>query len=325
MHKFIVTLILILTSLFSGYIFQKLVNSGKVKIGLDLSAFSKLLQKIALLVINPVVFLGAVWIVDIDNIRYIALPFLGVSALFLGGFLAFLFSKILHLEKTQTGVYIISGGFTNIGAMGGLVTFLFLGEIGFALVPIYKIFEEFSYYAVGFPLAKSFSRDFKQGGPLLERLKLIVTDKFVIVAVTSIAVGFILNGTGVPRPQFYAPLNEVLIPVLSVVLIFSIGLVIQFSSVKTYLKPSVLIAVIKSMIVPAAIATVAYVIGLGEIADGLPLKVVIILAAMPVGFISLVPPALYNLDTHLANSNWIVSNLVTLGCIPALYFVVTAV
>jgi predicted permease len=325
MHKFILTLLLILTSLFSGYTFQKLVERGKLRPKLELTALSKFLQKTALLVINPVVFLGAVWIVDIDNIRYIALPFLGISALFLGGLLAFLFSRILHLDRTQTGVYIISGGFTNIGAMGGLVTFLFLGEIGFALVPIYKIFEEFSYYAFGFPLAKSFSRDFKQSGSLLERLTVIVTDKFVIVAVSSIAAGFILNGTGVPRPEFYASLNEVLIPVLSVVLIFSIGLVIRFSSVKTYLKPSAIIAAIKSLIVPAAVATVAYCIGLGEIADGLPLKVVIILAAMPVGFISLVPPALYNLDTHLANSNWIVSNMVTLGCIPLLYFVVTMI
>lgn len=42
------------------------------------------------------------------------------------------------------GAYICCGMFTNIGAL--VTLFFFLEETWFALVPIYKLFEEFLYF-----------------------------------------------------------------------------------------------------------------------------------------------------------------------------------
>jgi len=53
-------------------------------------------------------------------------------------------------------------------------------------------------------------------------------------------------------------------------------------------------------------------LGLGQMENGLPLKVVLILSSMPVGFIAMVPPTLYDLDIDLANSCWLVTNCLLL-------------
>ena len=153
----------------------------------------QILQKVALLVFNPVAILGATWVADIRNIKIAVLPFMGMTAIFSGGVLAFFIAKMLKLTSKQTGSYIVSGGFTNIGSLGALFCFLFLGEKGFALVPFYKLFEEAIYYAIGFPIAKSYSEDISQTQSFLHRLKNAVTDKFVVVAVSSIGIGLSLN------------------------------------------------------------------------------------------------------------------------------------
>ena len=42
-------------------------------------------RSIALLFLNPVAIVGAIWIVNIRNVRIAAFPFLGLFALILGG------------------------------------------------------------------------------------------------------------------------------------------------------------------------------------------------------------------------------------------------
>ena len=71
-----------------GYIIQTLVERGTIQLSMSLDELRKLLQKIALLVFNPIAFLGAIWIIKLDNLRIAALPFIGVFALLLGGVLA---------------------------------------------------------------------------------------------------------------------------------------------------------------------------------------------------------------------------------------------
>jgi hypothetical protein len=72
-----------------------------------------------------------------------------------------------------------------------LLLSFFLGEKGFALVPFYKLFEEAIYYSIGFPIAKSYSPDISKNYSLMHQLKSAVADKFVIVAVSSIALSLL--------------------------------------------------------------------------------------------------------------------------------------
>ena len=245
---------------------------------------------------------------------------MGMAALFSGGCLAYTASTILHLNPKQTGAYIVCGGFTNIKSLGPLFCFIFLGESGFALVPFYKLFEELIYYAIGFPIAKSYSDDLTETPSFVHRLKTAATDIFILVAVSSITIGLILNISGISRPDVYAAVNTVFIPLAALLLLISIGTAMRFSSIKYLLKPGLIIAMIKFILVPAIIVGMGYVFGLDKIDAGLPLTVVLILSSMPVGFIAMVPPTIYRLDIDLANSCWLITNAVLLIQIPLLLF-----
>ncbi len=102
-------------------------------------------------------FMATVWIIRIDNLRLVALPAIGLFILLFGGVLALGFARVLRLSRRQTGSYFACGSFSNIGSIGALVVFVFLGEEAFAYVPLYKLFEEVFYFTVGFPIAKYFS------------------------------------------------------------------------------------------------------------------------------------------------------------------------
>lgn len=78
---------------------------------------------------------------------------------------------------------------------------------------------------------------------------------------------------------------------------------------------------IKFLLVPVIIVGLGYAFGLDKIDAGLPLKVVLILASMPVGFIAMVPPTIYNLDIDLANACWLIANALLLLQIPVLLFI----
>jgi len=63
------------------------------------------------------------------------------------------------------------------------------------------------------------------------------------------------------------------------------------------------------------------VIGFGKINEGLPLKVVMLLSSMPVAFIALIPPSIYDLDLDLANSCWFFTTALLIFVLPSLLFI----
>ncbi len=321
MSKLIFSFSIIAFGISLGYLVQVLVNNEKIDLHFDLDRLRLLLQKSALLFFMPVTILAAIWIADIQAPSIAALPLLGFSAIILGGILALLSARLLGLENRKTGSLFVCGSFTNIGAIGALVCYLFLGEKGFALVPIYKIFEEVTYYTIGFPIAKYFSTADEKQEETLHRLKGLARDPFIIVAVSSIVIGGLLNFSGVPRPQFFQTVNAIFIPFGTSLLLISIGLAMKFRSVSKYLKECSAVSIIKFILVPLTISTIAWAIGYGNLDDGLPLKVVIILTAMPVAFNALIPPSIFDLDLELANSCWFFTTASLIVVLPVLTFI----
>lgn len=323
MDNIIFSLGVIFLGLSLGYVIQILVHNQSISIAFDIQALRKKLQTIALLFLNPIVFLGAVWIINFDELKIIVLPFIGIIALLLGGILAFVFARLLKLSRKQTGSYVVSGGFTNIGSIGGLICFTFLGEVGFALVSFYKFFETFGYYAIGFPIAKSYSDDVTQSESFGERAKKIFADPFVVLSMASMLLGIVLNISGVERPEIFSGIITVFVPVASFLLLSSIGMAMNLSRAGKYIKEGSLIALVKFAIVPVVVTTISYFLGLGNINHGLPLKVVLILSSMPVGFTAMVPPTIYDLDVDLANASWIVTNISLILVVPILRYLIT--
>jgi hypothetical protein len=72
--KFVYSFGIIIFGLTLGYILQILVNRKLAKLPIPIDDLRKLLQKVALLFLNPVAIVGAIWVVSIKNVSLIALP-----------------------------------------------------------------------------------------------------------------------------------------------------------------------------------------------------------------------------------------------------------
>lgn len=325
MSKLVLSLGIIVVGLSLGYAIQRLSDADILRLPISLEGLRKGLQKIALLFVLPVTILGAIWIVDVRSISIAALPLIGLGAITLGGILAMGAARMLRLEPRKTGALIPCGSFTNIGSIGALICYVFLGEKGFALVPIYKLFEELTYYGVGFPIAKYFSTMDEKQESTANQLKALFTDPFILVALSSIILGSILNLSDLRRPEIFSIINATFIPLGTGLLLISIGLAMRFKSVRHYLKACTLVALIKFAIVPLCATTTAWLIGYGNMENALPLKVVMILSCMPVAFNALIPPSIYGLDLDLANACWLFTTSALIVVLPVLLTLINMV
>ena len=323
--KFLFSFGVIAAGLFSGYALQILVRKEIIRLPMDLDRLRKLVLRTTLLTFLPATVIGAVWSIKINDPRIGALPFLGGFSLFLGGAFALTLSRVLRLGRPQSGSLFVCGFFANLGAVGGLICYVFLGEAGFGFVPIYRLFEEFLYYMVGFPVARLYATEVNEGESFVDRFRKASFDPLILVSVFSITAGGALNLSGIARPGFYRTVNSILIPLTTVAFHVPIGMAMKVETVRHYLKESVLLSLIRFLAVPSIVSSLGFLLGYGHIGGGLVLKVVIILSSMPVAFMALIPPSLYDLDLDLANSCWLFTTGLLVLVLPWLYFVIQLV
>jgi len=102
-NNLIISLSYIFLGLIVGYIIQQLEERKIIHLPISLEKLRKLLQKIGLLFFMPISFIGALWMVKIDNLNIIALPFLGIFALITGGGISPCCSKISPTKTKRYG------------------------------------------------------------------------------------------------------------------------------------------------------------------------------------------------------------------------------
>ena len=149
-------------------------------------------------------------------------------------------------------------------------------------------------------------------------MKSLLRDPFILVSVSSLILGALMNLSGFQRPIVYGTVNAVVVPLATVLLLTSIGLALRFSRVGDYLRECLAVSAIKFVLVPVSASGLAWWIGFGHIDNALPLKVVIVLSSMPVAFNALIPPSIYDLDLDLANSCWFVTTALLIVVLPLL-------
>jgi predicted permease len=286
-------------------------------------------QKLVLLGFNPVIALGAIWSLDLSDSRLLILPLIGLSIMAVGLAFGVLGSRLLKLEPFRAGVYSTCGSFANSGNMGGLIVYMLLGEGAYALVPLYRLFEDFWNYGVLFPIARDYGEKARAGqgevpqrGSNREGIRKVLRDPFFLASLASLIIGLSLNLAGFHRPAFYGKLNSVLIPAGSVLFLFTIGMRMMIARFGSNAPIGLILTLGKTIAVPACAFMLASALGMGGIYGGIPLQVVFILATSPVGFLGLVPPTLYGLDRNLANTLWLVSNTSLALTIPVLTWLV---
>ncbi|MCP5514824.1 MAG: AEC family transporter [Spirochaetales bacterium] len=321
MIKILYSLFIVFSGLTTGYLLQfsslfpyGSINNGKVR---------KILQRLVIIFLNPVAFIGSIWILDLRKHQLLFMPLSGLLALTSGGIFALITANYMKMSRKESGAFVACGSFTNIGNIGALVCYSFLGEKGFALVPFYKLFEDLFYYLIGFPFLRTFGIR-KDNNHNYRKLG-VKFDPMLSAVIISILTGFILNLSGIKRPDFFKPLNAVIIPLSSFTMLLTIGMALKFGKMRELAFKASAVLPVKYLAVPFITFLFAKYTGLGEIDSGLPLKVVLILSSMPVAILAMIPCTLYDLDLDLANTCWFFSMLLMVLTVPVLKIFITLI
>ncbi|MBP8718098.1 MAG: hypothetical protein KBI07_03295 [Candidatus Atribacteria bacterium] len=313
------TFLVLIVGTFSGYLAQKLINKNQWLNPESLKQLAIFLQKLGMIWLISITYVGSLWIFEMENlIEIISLPLVGALSIIAGGFFAVLVAKYYHYNSLDTGSMFCCGFFSNTVSLGGMICFFFLGEEGYALVPIYTFLMRLLYYGLGYPIANSYNDNFVKGKRVAERILEIAKDPFFYTGVGAVVVGLFLNLSPYERPKIYGPINEILIPLSTFILLFSVGLNLKLSRVYRYIKQCCYLSIIKFVAVPSTTLLVALLLNYQSINQGLPLKVSLIMSAMPVAFNSVIAANIYNLNVDLVNSCWIFTTIGIVFVLPIL-------
>lgn len=311
----LLTLLIIFISLVLGWMFRRFCETrGIASWGRITDSTRHWLQSISIFILLPLAAMLSLWGLPEPEPDLLALPLLGLLSYVSGGALALLGARMLKLDKMQTGSFFCCGTFTNIGAIGGLVCLLFLGENSIALVALYRLVEEVYYFGVAFPIAQGFGPAAKTGKVFLGR-KSGLTLAIIVVA---LLLGICLNFLDVARPEFCGPLASGSLLVATVFFLFAIGITLKLTRLGAYWREALGMSVIKFLGVPLVVIPAAIALGYGNQEGGLPLRTTAILCSMPVAMTALIPPSLFRLDVDLANACWLFTTAALVAVLPAL-------
>ena len=322
MNRLLLTLAIIFISLAMGYGVRRWVESRCSSGALQAMGKRRVqMQQFAIFVLIPISAMLSLWGMPHPDPRLLSLPFLGLAAWIIGGACAILFSRMLRLGNRQAGSMFCCGTFTNIGAVGTLVCVVQFGEQSIALASLYRICEEFFYFSVAYPIAQWYGEN--NHGSARFSLRGFRLQPAIVAVLAALGTGLALNLLGIHRPLFLGSVASGFMLAGTVCFLFTIGMGLRLSKVASYVPQSACISAIKFLIVPVIITFAAWGLGLGAADDGMVLKVVLILSAMPVAMNALIPPSLFDLDLDLANACWIFTTVELVIVLPVLHVLLT--
>ncbi len=250
----------------------------------------------------PAIITLSVWKLEKLNIALIKWPLIGFITLILGAISTWLIVNRFTLTKTEKAAALPLGGFSNLGALGSFTVLMVLGEQALAFVPLFKLMEEFFYYALLMPIIKKTSGSSQAGRVGWWR------DPVLLATTSGLILGLVLNFFQVERLPIFSTINEWLVPLFTFSLLIAVGSGFQLSGIKKYLPITLLIAIVKQWCLPAVITAACWKTGM----RGLELQTVFVLSSMPTAFIAVLPAQLFKLDLEIANTGWAVSSMIYL-------------
>ena len=321
MNSLVFVLAVTFGSVALGYV-TRLVPLGPLAgVARNAATISKVLKIVAIFVLNPVPVVNAFWRLSLDSGLLLVFPFLGIVSVTVAGSTAIGLNYLFGIPPRRAASVFVASAFTNIMSLGGLIAFVFFGHDGYALVPLFNSFISLAYYAVGYPLSHhlSLEKSLETRGRVTFSSGVFRERPYLLSPVIAILFGLALNVMGVPRPVRLDTVSGVLIPLISAIIGYSIGLSLRFSRIRAYRKEIALVSAVKFIVVPAVIIPIGVGLGLPSLLDGVAFKVLVVLSVMPVAFNALIPPVVYEFDLDLANSAWVVTTLAIIPLLPVLY------
>ncbi len=298
-----------------GYVFGKRINR-------DTNALSRDMMRWLLLAGEPIVIVHAFWQLDLGQGRILLLlPGIGFCVSFTAMWVAFAVGKMFQLPRRSQGAMMTCALHSNTGiTLGSFICYLLLGAEGLAYGILYCVYIMPTFASVGLVSAKTYGQSESQRWK--ETLAGLAKDPLTIVPNTAILLGLVCNFA---EWTFHSLLDQLVEPwIFLLVGLYSlaVGMTLRFSQIRRYIRECWAMAGIKFVWSPTVGWVLASVLSVGAFDHGLPLKVIVIQAAMPVGLIGLTLTRLFDLDSELSNSVWITSTLAIIPLLPLLQLIV---
>jgi predicted permease len=293
--KFVIFQIIIILPFITGYISRRFIKNTQDT--------AKKIIRINLLSIEPLIVLWSIWGLTL-SFDQVFLPLSGL-ALVIAGFLIGLFT-VLFTGRKGPGrkTYLISSSLANSGfTMGGFICYLIAGEKGLGLSAIFTLY--FMPYTFIFIFSYAKTNTVKK----LLSLNGFIENFFNLqnMPLYAIMLALFLHVIGFKRPNVNIPLDALLLISIGLYY-FTLGLNFSLGDFKSTGKEQFLLAVTKFLILP--IITI-FILGLTHLDPGVK-TIIIVQSFMPAAVYSVVSSILFDLDSRLASSLFVINTVIFL-------------
>jgi hypothetical protein len=280
-----------------------LVGYLSKRIGLLRSDDAIILNKIVLNIALPALIFSALYSANLSDLNSLV----GITVIcmligIVGGFVVYIFSKIMkHPKKTRWSI-ISSATLFNSGFMGYPIVLGVFGGVGLVRAIFFDTGSTILFILFGILFALFF------GGDSSAEAKRVLT----YPPIWAIILGIILNlsnfNIGSFTPQILTYFSGAAIPLI----MLSLGLSLDASSLKNYYKEAAIVSSIKLLLAPLIALVIVIILGI----SGINGKVIIVEAAMPSAMLSLVLAITYELDIKAVSACIFLSTVLSMITLP---------
>lgn len=308
-YKLLYILLFFFVPLLSGYYSKKLNFIQETKV--------KFIFLFTVLLFESPIFMTVLWGVRLKP-EHTILPIFGALLTFFGGLIGYIFSVFIFQKKSSKGAFLFASALSNQGyTMGGFICFLLYGEYAYGLSAIFLSYFYFVVYLVAYPIARIIGE--KESISIREQI-LNSTKDIRFLPVVATFIGLFLNLLNIPRPEIMPRLIEISVPIASFLVMFAVGIQVEFDFKSFYSKPAMYMYFVKFILFPLVAYIVFQFIPIGNIEK----KVVYIQSIVPVAIYSVIISRLFDLDSVLAMKLFISSTFVFLFIVfPILFWILS--
>jgi predicted permease len=273
---------------------------------LDKNFFQRLVV-LNVCVIYPVLSVLTLWALSLQY-SLIWLPLIGVLLCAIPGLAAYFRLKNKFHSELDKGSYILSAILSNTTTLGGLCAYILYSEAGYAYAQMIVLLQNVVMFMLCFPLAQYYYQKSVGGSFSEQSLSALLVNRNQL-PVVGMAIGVILNLTGIIRPVAFESMVDPLVHIGAWTALIPIGYAIDAAGMRKHYSELLDLIPIKFILTPAA----AYLISSLLIADEIILNTIVILAAMPTAISTVIAVQVHKLNINIATAAFVLTTAVFIG------------
>ncbi len=266
-------------------------------------------------VIYSILSIVTLWTLSLTY-SLIWLPIIGILLYIIPGIVAYFRVKNKYYSELDKGSYVLSAILSNTTTLGGLCAYILYGELGFAYAQMIVMLQGVGMFMFCFPLAQYYYQKSVGGKFNKQSVSTLFINRNQL-PVLGMAIGIILNITGIVRPTIVGLMVDPLVHLGAWTALIPIGYAIDTAGMRKYYSGILDLIPIKFILTPVA----AYMIASFVITDKIILNTIVILAAMPTAINTVIAVQLYKLNVNIATAAFVLTTAMFICIVLPVLFV----